>query len=184
VEGRLSLATLEWAEEEFGVESSREVWLCDSFEGLPAPTLADASAERKVNKAMDPAGSYAFGTDGVGQVRATFEKFQLLDGRWGERIHFIKGWFNETMPALSERLGPIGLLRADGDMYSSTMDVLVHLYTHLCVGCWMVFDDYGWWPQCKLAVHDFFEPKGVDMSKIVTSIDGEGVWFVKTSALV
>jgi hypothetical protein len=44
----------------------------------------------------------------------------------------------------------------------------------------VIIDDYGWWPQCKLAVHDFFDKK-LDMN--ITSklhvVDETAVWFQK-----
>lgn len=66
---------------------------------------------------------------GVGTVKANFQRFGLLD----DRIHFVVGYFNETLPSLQQPRR-LGLLRMDGDLYSSTMDILENLYDRLVPG--------------------------------------------------
>lgn len=48
----------------------------------------------------------------------------------------------------------IAVLRVDGDLYSSTMQVLESLYPKVSVGGWVVLDDWGV-KQAQLAVYDF-----------------------------
>ena len=46
-----------------------------------------------------------------------------------DRVHFLKGWFCDTLPiAPVEKLA---LMRLDGDMYGSTMDAL-RIFTPSC----------------------------------------------------
>ena len=50
-------------------------------------------------------------------------------------IVFVKGFFSKTMRPLRDQYpGPFSLLRLDGDMYESTVDVLYHFYDKLSVG--------------------------------------------------
>lgn len=46
------------------------------------------------------------------------------------------------------------MLRLDGDMYESTMEVLTHLYPKLSLGGFCIIDDYGI-RFCRQAVNDF-----------------------------
>ena len=54
----------------------------------------------------------------------------------------------------------IAILRLDGDMYESTIDVLNYLYPRLSVGGYCIIDDYGI-PSCAQAVHDYRDKHGI-----------------------
>lgn len=49
----------------------------------------------------------------------------------------------------------IAVLRLDGDMYESTMNILESLYRRVSLGGFVVVDDYGALANCKAAVDDF-----------------------------
>jgi len=152
--------------------SSRRLFAADSYEGLPAPTGADLKPEVNAEKAMDPTGSYA--------TPYQYEYVQQMLQREGllEQVTLIRGWFNETLPIYP--FNKFSLLRLDGDMYESTMVALVHLYPRLNVGGVVIIDDYGHWPQTRLAVHDYCTAIGIH-PHIIHS-DYTGVYFVKTAA--
>ena len=82
-------------------------------------------------------------------VRANFQRFDLLD----ENVRFLKGWFGQTLPTAP--IDRIAVLRADGDLYESTMDILVNLYDRMSPGGFVIIDDYHSWPECKKAVDEF-----------------------------
>jgi hypothetical protein len=63
------------------------------------------------------------------------------------------------VPALTAR-GGIALLRIDGDLFSSTMQVLTSLYPLLSVGGWVVLDDWGI-PQSRDAVVEYRKKHGI-----------------------
>lgn len=163
--------------------SDKKVYACDSFAGLPAPSGADAAPEQQAAVAghpMDPPGSYSF-AGGVQTVQQNFEK--LLGRCAADRYHLVAGWFNESLPRLSESIKAISVLRLDGDMWSSTVDSLMNLYGKVPAGGYVIIDDYGYWPQCKQAVHDFMEcHEGVNITKYLVSIDNTGYYFVKPTA--
>ena len=101
---------------------SRQVWVCDSFEGLPEADLACYPADEQFERRspLDHALNHSLSVS-VEQVAANFERYGLLDAR----VHFVKGWFKKTLPTAS--IDRIAVLRLDGDLYESTMDVLVNL---------------------------------------------------------
>jgi len=78
-------------------------------------------------------------------------------GRTGypaERIHYVKGKVEETIPAtLPSR---IALLRLDTDWYESTRHELQHLYPLLSTHGVLIIDDYGHWQGARQAVDEYF----------------------------
>jgi hypothetical protein len=75
------------------------------------------------------------------------------------------GWFKDTLPNIPiERLS---ILRIDGDMYASTMDVLVNLYPKLSIGGFCIIDDYAL-EACRRAVNDYRSDQkiGTEMKEI------------------
>ena len=66
--------------------------------------------------------------------------------------------FNESMPALRSSLPTrqkFAIMRLDGDLYQSTVDVLYTLYDHLSVGGYVIMDDWNGFPS-KTACEHFF----------------------------
>jgi O-methyltransferase len=124
--------------------------VADSFEGLPRP-----DEQRYPADAGDTFWTQDWFIASVEEVSANFARYGLLD----ERVRFLKGWFKDTLPAAPiERLA---LIRIDGDMYESTMDVLQHLYPKLSPGGFAIVDDYGSVPGCKAAVDDYRREHGI-----------------------
>ncbi len=145
---------------------NRIVWLADSFQGLPKPDPGRYPADKgdklyKFEELIVP----------LEDVKYNFEKYNLLD----EQVKFLEGWFKDTLP--SARVQQLALLRIDGDMYESTMDVLKNMYPKLSKGGYVIVDDYGGIPACKKAVHDYREQNNVT-AKIET-IDWTGVYWKK-----
>ena len=119
--------------------TDRTVWVCDSFDGLPPPEVADEPDLSRVE----------FLKVSLERVVENFRRFDLLD----DRVKFLRGWFAETLPAAP--IGPIAVLRLDGDLYRSTWDVLDALYDRVSDGGYVIIDDYHSWPSCRQAVTDF-----------------------------
>ncbi len=128
----------------------RKVWLFDSFEGLPAPDEIDGPA----------AMAYAKNTDSLryfDNCRASLEEVQqaAMALELGSYTKFIKGWFDQTLPARRDQLGPIALLRIDCDWYSSVRCCLESLYDQVVDGGFVIIDDYYTYDGCAIAVHEF-----------------------------
>lgn len=144
-------------------DTERTVWMADSFQGLPKPRPEHPA------DAQDEHWSQPFLAVSVEEVKRNFTRYKMLD----DRVRFLEGWFSDTLPnAPIERLA---VLRIDGDMYGSTMDVLESLYPKVSVGGFVIVDDYGEIPQCRAAVEDFRSEHKI--SEPLQRIDGSGVFW-------
>jgi hypothetical protein len=149
-------------------DTDRTVWACDSFEGLP-----EADAERfpmDVPMRFHEYGQLAVGVD---LVKAAFDRYGLLD----DQVRFVQGWFRDTLPGVAEEIGPIAVLRLDGDMYESTIDALTHLEPLVSPGGFVLVDDYGGIEACRQAVHDHRGRRGI--TSPIHEVDWTAVWWRK-----
>ncbi len=124
---------------------ARDVWVCDSFQGFEPDPWDGDDEWTKLNPLL------AVGEE---TVRANFQNYGLgefLD----TSIHFVKGFFGDTLPHLHQ-VQTIAVLRLDGDLFSSTSDILYNLYGIVAIGGFIVVDDYGI-EQCARAVNEFRE---------------------------
>jgi O-methyltransferase len=145
-------------------DTTRNIWLADSFAGLPKPK-SEADLEKPE---FDLAGC-EFLQISMEQVKANFERFDLLD----DRVRFLKGWFCDTLPTAP--IEQLSLLRLDGDLYDSTMDALNALYHKVVPGGFVIVDDYGTWSSCRQAVEEFRERHGIEAE--IHTIDASGVYW-------
>lgn len=145
-------------------DPSRNVWVADSFEGLPKPDAGQFPAD-----AGDTHHTYSQLAISQEQVQANFARYGLLD----DRVKFLKGWFSDTLATAP--IGTLSVLRADGDMYESTIQILDALYPKLSVGGFCIVDDYGAVPACKQATEDYRTKHGI--TEAVHVIDWTGVYW-------
>jgi hypothetical protein len=148
--------------------AARQVYLCDSYEGLPPPDLENYPQDSKL--ALHEFDYLAVSKE---QVQGNFRKYDLLD----DNVHFVKGWFKDTMPTLP--VEKIALLRLDGDMYESTIQVLEGIYDKVVPGGFIVVDDYLSFPECKQACEDFRKARGI--TDPIETIDWSGVFWRKSA---
>ena len=59
-----------------------------------------------------------------------------MDGSGNVPIHFIKGYFNDTLH--DAPIEDIAILRLDGDMYASTLQALFALYRRLRINGYVI----------------------------------------------
>jgi O-methyltransferase len=142
------------------------VWVADSFSGLPKP---DSSKYKQ--DANDRHFLYKELAIPVETVRYNFAKYDLLD----DKVKFLVGWFKDTLP--NAPIEKLALLRLDGDMYESTMDALLHLYSKLSIGGYIIIDDWGAVSACKEAVIDFRTK--FNITEEIIPIDWSGVYWKK-----
>jgi O-methyltransferase len=133
-------------------EPDRRVWVADSFQGLPKSDN-ESSAEGDRGHRLWAASKLAIPLE---EVRGNFQKYGLLD----DRVHFLKGWFSDTLPTAP--IEQLAVMRLDGDLYDSTMDALKALYPRLSPHGYVIVDDYGALDVCKAAVEDFRAEHGID----------------------
>jgi hypothetical protein len=62
-----------------------------------------------------------------------------------ERVRFVKGWFQETLPRFLTEFTPRSrlVIHNDSDLYSSTLFTLANLNTLLVPGTVVIFDDFS-----------------------------------------
>jgi O-methyltransferase len=146
--------------------TDRNVYVCDSFQGLPPPNVHGYPQDLGDTHHTAP-----FLAVTLEQVQANFEGYDLLD----DRVKFVKGWFSDTLPTLA--VEKLAILRLDGDMYESTIIALENLYPKLSVSGYVIVDDYGL-PNCRRALADYREFHGIDSEYI--TIDNSSVYWIKT----
>lgn len=172
-----SMLLAAYALEHFG-DTSRRIFLYDTFTGMPRPDPIDAR------------------WDGVPAL-PTWEHHQRNGSRWcygGAQHHvrrvvtssgypednfvFVEGMVEDTLPAI--RPETISLLRLDTDLYRSTYHELVHLYPRVAPGGILIIDDYGAFQGAKRATDQFIEENRLPL--FLSRIDGSVRLAVKPRA--
>jgi len=63
--------------------------------------------------------------------------------------------FDDTISKYRDEIGPISLLRLDGDWYKSIKCCLDELAAQVVPGGVIILDDYYAWEGCARATHDY-----------------------------
>ena len=124
---------------DYGV-TDRKVHLFDSFAGIP-------QAGPKDTEFLAAGHAAGLSTCSLGQVQEYMQA-------WGidpALLIFHVGLFSDTVPAAE--IGPIALLRLDGDLYESTKVCMEHLYPKLSKGGWCIADDFKL-AGCRAAIEE------------------------------
>ena len=140
----------------------RTVWLFDSFRGMPATTEVDGVEAR----------------EWVGKLATTPEQVRGVLKRAGadlSRVRIVPGLFHEVFENID--IPEIALLNLDCDWYESVKLCLHKFYDRVVPGGFVSFDDYGYWPGCKLAVDEFLAQRGLQY--VLQKVDAEARWFRK-----
>jgi 8-demethyl-8-(2,3-dimethoxy-alpha-L-rhamnosyl)tetracenomycin-C 4'-O-methyltransferase len=154
-------------------EGSRLLYVCDSFAGLPPGKLVFGAGDMNWdNTPYLEVNSF--------HVANNFHSVSMLD----PNVIFVQGFFNNSMPNLRKQVRLISLLRLDGDIYESTVDVLYHLYDKVVIGGFIIIDDWNKDDNnpptpfpAKIACLDFF--KVHNMSVEIISIDPIAIYWRK-----
>jgi O-methyltransferase len=135
-------------------DTDRNLYLYDTFEGMPPPTDVDKTPDGVLAKTHLE--TYAKGTGwwcyaSIDDVRANVASTNYPQ----DRIHLVKGPIEQTIPdhLPSE---PIALLRLDTDWYESTKHEMIHLFPLLQKGGVLIVDDYGHWEGARKAIEEYF----------------------------
>jgi len=145
---------------------SRNVWLFDSFEGLPKPSDKDG----------EEAPAYEGWCHGdLSKVKEVLRKLRIPESR----VHIVKGWFQDTFP--SAQIRDIAILHIDADWYESVKLCLEKFYDSVQPGGYIILDDYGDWEGCRIATDEFLKKRALDVKLI--QVDYTGFYFQKTTNL-
>lgn len=126
----------------------RDVFLFDSFSGLPPPGDKDGAIAKETFRE-----GWCASTES--DVLRVFHALGVMNNH----VHLVRGWFQDTLPAAG--VGPIALLHIDADWYDSVKVALDHLFDHVVPGGFVVFDDYARWEGCTRAVDEFLAARGL-----------------------
>jgi hypothetical protein len=157
-------------------DSSRNLYLFDTFEGMSPPTHKDVDFWGKTAESLLERSDVMI--ENSVWCRATLEMVKSAIysvGYPSEKIHFCKGMVEQTVPLSAP--DKIALLRLDTDWYESTKHEMEHLFPRLSKGGVLIIDDYGHWQGARKAVDEFFEKNNVKI--LLNRIDYSGRIAVK-----
>ena len=154
----------------------KELYLFDTFEGMPKPTEFDVSCK-------DELAIKEFEGQKIDNNSSNWSRIELDEvkknvfstGYNKEKFHFIKGKVEDTIPKNSPET--ISILRIDTSWYDSTRHELIHLFPRLVKGGVIIIDDYGYWKGSKKAVDEYFEENNISI--LLNRIDTTGVIGIK-----
>jgi O-methyltransferase len=159
-------------------DESRDIYLYDTFYGMPEPADIDVSSGGM--KACDQFVKRQTAEDASDWCRSSLEEARanaLSTGYPSEKFHFIEGKVEDTIPAHGP--GAIALLRLDTDWYESTRHELIHLFPRLSPKGVLLIDDYGHWAGARKAVDEYITEHGLNL--LLHRIDYTGRIAVKMS---
>lgn len=159
-------------------ESVRDLYLYDTFEGMPYPGEKDVisstgASVRERWESIEENGRIPFEDWKVGldEVRSNM----AATGYPVEKVHMIAGMVEKTLTAQEHKPpAELSLLRLDTDWYDSTRVELEQLYPRLSRGGVLIIDDYGHFDGARLAVDEFFASLPVRERPFLHRIDYTG----------
>lgn len=158
-------------------DTSRSLYLYDTFTGMAEPTEDDAnlytdSSPRKEWKIHKRKGHNAWCYAHEQDVRTNMES----TGYPMDRVHLVKGRVQDTIPQTIP--DTISLLRLDTDWYESTKHEMQHLFPRLRKGGVLFVDDYHYWGGCRKAVDEYLTEN--DTKLLLQRVDAWGAVALKT----
>ncbi|QCI63176.1 TylF/MycF/NovP-related O-methyltransferase [Phreatobacter stygius] len=160
--------------------TERDIYLFDTFEGLPQPDAAK-DVDMFGNRAIDGWLPHSRGETQSNWAYASLDDVRANVARTGypmERIHFVKGMVEDTLPAAAPE--SIALLRLDTDWYASTRHEMIHLFPRLCAGGVLIIDDYGHFLGARQAIDEYIAEQKVPL--LLNRIDYSGRLGIKIAS--
>lgn len=136
-------------------DTSRDIYLFDTFDGMTAPTEHDVDASgtpvsaRLAAETKESATIWAYAP--IEQVETNLATV----GYPPEHLHLVRGRVEDTLP--DQAPDQIALLRLDTDWYESTCHELEHLVPRMSDHAVLIIDDYGFWAGQRKAVDEWLE---------------------------
>ncbi len=150
--------------------SDVDLFLFDTFEGMPEAGPEDflSSTHESAGKLLNSAGKHdsVLAYASLEDVRCNLAMTKYP----AERLHFIQGRVEETIPDSAP--DKIAILRLDTDWYASTRHELIHLFPRLQRSGVLIVDDYGHWTGARQAVDEYFA--GHEHRPLLNRIDYTG----------
>lgn len=158
--------------------TDRDLWLYDTFEGMPEPT--DEDMGRYGNKAMRKYEKRL--KDGVStwinRPEEVARGVMASCDYPASRLHFVKGMIEQTLPTTAP--DRVALLHLDTDFYASTKCEMELLFPKVTAGGAVIVDDYYRWQGNRKAVDDYVNEHRIPI--FWSRIDDHGVIGIKPSS--
>jgi O-methyltransferase len=158
--------------------ADRDIWLYDTFEGMPKPEPIDRFYNSRDQDRFPQWDQIKRENGGSTWAWGPIDIVRHHVGQTGynqERLHYIKGLVEETIPY--EIPDQIALLRLDTDFYASTKHEFVHLYPRVVSGGVVIIDDYGAFEGSRKATDEYLRDNGIKV--LLSRIDEHVRMFVK-----
>ena len=135
-------------------DTSRSIYLYDTFAGMPEPGEFDEEASgTKIPKEIWAAQQEE---DHNRWCYASLEEVKRNLASTGfdpDRLYFVEGKTEDSIPGIVP--DKIALLRLDTDWYNSTRHELEHLFPRLSVKGVLLSDDYSHWEGHRKAIDEY-----------------------------
>ncbi|MFE3105275.1 TylF/MycF/NovP-related O-methyltransferase [Nocardia tengchongensis] len=148
-------------------DDTRQVWMFDSFEGLPPPSNVDGTRAEQYLRDTDSPWYHD-------NCCADFDSVVATADQLGFAPRIVKGWFDTTLPTHAEAIGPIALLRIDCDWHDSVLVCLETLFDQVSPGGVVIIDDYFYYDGAAVAVHEFLGRRSAPFRIESVLSDGAG----------
>lgn len=175
-----------WINELIRNNTTRDIYLYDTFGGLVEPGEYDYTCENSPHYTMNAEQVYNTWKNGKISDKINewcytpLEKVQERLNSTGypqDKLHYIVGDVMETLKDKTKIPGKIAILRLDTDWYESSKYELEQMYDNVVQGGVIIFDDYYHWNGQRKATDDFFKSINVDY-------DFVNIGNYKTSAII
>lgn len=174
-----------------GSDGTRQLHLFDAFTDIcePDSDVDGARAVRETKRVggangasgrLQPLDGFYDKVGGHGTLEGCVDLLQKRIGYPANRVQYHVGWFQDTLPEAAPKIGPIAILRLDGDWYASTKVCLEHLFNSVVKGGIVIIDDYGTYEGCQRAVDEFLTARG--LKAYLHQVDTGCHYFVKAAA--
>jgi hypothetical protein len=146
-------------------DTSRDLHLFDTYEGMPPPSDRDLRRHddrtaEELLAAESPEDSKVWAVATLDDVQSGFTQIPYPS----ERVHFVKGKVEDTIPGHAPE--QIAILRLDTDWYESTRHELEHLYPRVSSGGVLIIDDYGHFAGARQAVDEYFAGAPILLARV------------------
>lgn len=151
-------------------QMDRELYLFDTFEGMPPPTNVDSNFRGEkadlLLQESDRQTARVWAYSPIEEAKANVASC----GYAPDKMHFVQGRVEETIPENAPK--QIALLRLDTDWYDSTRHEIEHLFPRLSDRGVLIIDDYGHWQGARLAIDEYFTSRRIPI--LLNRIDYTG----------
>ena len=136
-------------------DTSRTLWLYDTFAGMSEPTDVDRRAVDGASAAALLASNHHHDQVLALASLKDVERTMARSAYPASSMRYVVGKVEQTLPGSAPE--SIALLRLDTDWYESTRHELECLMPRMVPGAVLIIDDYGHWEGSRRAVDEYMQ---------------------------